>query len=87
MLTVEAKPGYAVGGVVAVKDNRLRGFKVIFMAVHGAVLNPENRYESEWVGWSPPELPDPLSADGRPVIGIQAMSGADVDALGLIQLE
>ncbi len=52
---IEAKPGYAVGGIRAHKDERLRGFQIVFMRVHGAVLNPVDRYESEWVGRSRPK--------------------------------
>jgi hypothetical protein len=84
---VEAKPGYAVGGIYAHKDERLRGFNIVFMRIRGGILDPDDRYESDWVGEEPADELPLLGGDGRPVVGVQAMSGDDCDAMGLILLE
>jgi hypothetical protein len=83
---VKAKPGYAVGAVITDGTKRLNGFKMVFMRVHGAVLDPDDRYESEWVGGHDAKKLDTLAGDGRPVVGIRARTGSDVDAFGLVQL-
>src|SRR5205814_1409307 len=49
---VAAKEGYAVGGIVAKPSNVVDGFKVVFMRIDGARLDPKDRYESAWLGGS-----------------------------------
>jgi hypothetical protein len=84
--TLEARPGYAVGGLVTDGTDRLNGFKVVFMRVHGVTLDPEDSYESEWIGGTHLATTlDTLGGDGRPVVGLQVTSGMDIDALGLLQ--
>ena len=79
---VEARAGYAVGGI---KGNG-RGFKIVFMRIEGTRLNPTDRYESEWLGGQGGEE-TLLGGDGRPVVGIFGQAGGMVDSLGLVQLE
>jgi hypothetical protein len=83
-LTIEAKPGYAVGGVVTDGTDRFNGLKISFMPVHGATLDPDGAYESAWIGGHAAKKTDTFGGDGRPVVGIQINSGDDVDAFGLI---
>jgi hypothetical protein len=81
---VIARPGYAVGGLVADATDRCNGFKIIFMRVHGAILDAEDSYESEWIGGKQAATPDKLGGDGRPVVAAQILSGSDVDTIGLV---
>jgi len=47
---IMARPGYAIGGMIAKASNRVHGFKIVFMKISGARLVPTDRYESEWIG-------------------------------------
>jgi WD40 repeat protein/tetratricopeptide (TPR) repeat protein len=84
---IRAKANYAVGGIVAKGGRLLDGFKVIFMRIDGARLNPENRYESDWLGGRGGGGEAVLGGDGMPVIGIHGGRGDSIDRLGLVQLE
>ncbi len=83
---LEARPGYAVGGIVGKKDNA-GGFKIVFMRIEGARLNPADRYETDWLGGPIATEEVTLGGDGRPVVGIYGQAGGMIDALGLVQLE
>jgi hypothetical protein len=83
--TVLAKDGYAVGGIVAKGGRRLDGFRLVFMRVQGDRLDPADHYESEWLGFPGGGPETLLGGDGRPVVGLHGRSGADIDAIGLIQ--
>lgn len=85
-VSAEAKAGYAVGGIVAKTGNRLDGFKVIFMRRKGDHLDPTDSYESDWIGGTGGGERR-LGCDGKRVIGIFGRSGAQMDALGLVQAE
>jgi hypothetical protein len=81
-----AKPGYAVGGIVARGAARVDGFKVVFMKVSGPRLIPTDRYESDWIGGKGGNEMT-LGCDGSPVIGLLGRQGSDTDAIGLIILK
>jgi hypothetical protein len=81
-----ARPGYAVGGLVARGSARVDGFKVIFMRVSGPRLIPTDRYESDWIGGKG-GIETTLACDGSPVIGLAGRQGSDTDALGLVTLK
>jgi hypothetical protein len=79
-----AKPGYAVGGVIAQSSGLVSGFKVIFMRRVGQSLDPDDSYQSDWLAGSGGGGRT-LGGDGRPVIGVHGRHDTDVDAVGLIQ--
>jgi hypothetical protein len=83
---VEAHRGYAVGGIVARGSQRVNGFKVIFMRVRGDELDPADAYESQWLGGDGGGRELRLG-NGRPVVGVYGKAGADLDCLGLMQLQ
>lgn len=84
-LLVEAKEGYAVAGLAVKWGTRLDGFRVIFMRKNGDVLDPNDRYESRWVGGRGGGPEKPIGGDGKLVIGVHGRCGLDLDAIGLIQ--
>jgi serine/threonine protein kinase len=82
---IVAKPGYAVGGLLARGTIRVNGIKIIFMKIAGLGLDPGDRYESEWLGdRGAGEVK--LGGDGTYVLGICGGAFEDVDSLGLLML-
>jgi hypothetical protein len=65
-----ARPGYAVGDVVVKTGHALDGFKIIFMRVDGARLDPNDCYESPWLGGRAGGGETSLGGKGRPVTGM-----------------
>ncbi len=47
---VRAKPGYAVGGVTVRSGLNINGLSVTFMRINDRRLDPNQAYESAWVG-------------------------------------
>jgi hypothetical protein len=84
---VKARKGYAVGAIVSKGGHAVDGFKVIFMRIDGARLNPNDSYESDWIGGKGGGPETTLGGDGRPVIGIHGNQGGVVHSLGLVQLD
>lgn len=82
---IEAKSGYAVGGLVVKSGERIDGFQIIFMRTSGKKLKTDDVYESEWIGGSGGDKKTTLSGDGSSVIGIYGDHGTDVTGLGLIR--
>jgi hypothetical protein len=82
---IEARPGYAVGGLTVRAGSRVDGFKVRFMRQTGRKLNANDAYDSDWVGGSGGKGGKPLGGNGRLVIGIHGRSSRDLDAIGLMQ--
>lgn len=82
-----AKPGYAVGAILAKGSDRLENLKLAYMRVRGAVLDPDDRYESTWSCGETPSPEVRLSLhDGIPVVGIHGRAGEDIDCVGLVLL-
>jgi serine/threonine protein kinase len=81
---LRARDGYAVGGLVGRAGARVDGFKVMFLRIKGEVLDPEDAYESEWVGGRS-GTPFQLGGDGSPVVGLQCREADMLCQLGLIQ--
>jgi serine/threonine protein kinase len=80
-----AKPGYAVGGILARGSNRVNGMKVVFMKIAGIGLDPRDSYESAWFG-DRGANDVRLGLDGTYVLGICGGAFEDVDSLGLLML-
>lgn len=82
IVSLQARPGYAVGGIVGRSGDRLDGVKLIFMRIDGNRLNPDDSYESEWVGGEGGHETR-LVSDGKPVVGVFGKCGAEMDGIGL----
>ena len=87
MLTVEARKGYAVAGIVGKGGILVDGFKVIFMRIGKTLLDSKDSYESQWIGGHGGGEERRLGGDGKPVVGIYGKSGDDLNALGLVQIK
>ena len=83
--TIEGKKGYAVGGIVVKTGLAVDGFKIVFMRISGDALDPNDKYESPWIGGRGGSPETPLGCDGKPVIGILGRAGDGLDAVGLLQ--
>jgi len=81
--TVVASPGYGVGALTLRTGDRVDGFKITFMRVEEARLDPADAYESPWTGGKRGEMR--LGGSGHLIIGIHGRCGADLDAIGLIE--
>jgi hypothetical protein len=81
---VIARPGYAVGGMVARGTDRLNAFKLVFMKVSGTRLVVSDRYESDWIGTRAGGDEIRLGDDGTPVIGVFGKAGNEIDNAGLL---
>ncbi|NUQ64445.1 MAG: SUMF1/EgtB/PvdO family nonheme iron enzyme [Pirellulales bacterium] len=87
---VAAKEGYAVGtvrvaGLVRGPGDQEQpgGLQVVFMRLKGDRLDPQDSYESRWVGSSKEEWR--LDSGGLPIIGVYGVHAADgLIALGLL---
>jgi hypothetical protein len=85
---VRAKAGYAVGGVTVRSGLNINGLSVTFMRIQGRRLDPNQSYESEWVGDRTGGGEVYLSGDGAPVVGvIGCQDNEKVTALGLVFIQ
>lgn len=84
-IRVRAKRGYAVGAITAKSVAALDGFSVTFMKVKNGRLDPDDSYESEWVGGGGSLPQRTASGNGAPAIGIAGRGDdANCAAMGLI---
>lgn len=81
---VTARPGFAVGGMVARGTDRLNAFKLIFMRISGGQVDSADRYESDWIGTRPGGEEVLFGGAGKPAIGIFGRSAWEIDGAGLI---
>jgi hypothetical protein len=82
-----AKPGYAIGGLTVKAGKLTHALKLTYFRLRDdGTLDPNDRYESEWLGNTTVEgdAETTLGGDGRPVIGITVQGGAVVNALSLV---
>ena len=84
-VTIKARDGYAVGGIVAAGGGRVEELQIVFMRIRGMALDTTNSYRSDWIGRRGDGRETLLGGDGRTVVGIHGRCGADVDCLGLVQ--
>lgn len=90
IITIEAKEGYAVGGLNTYSHDRIAALQVVFMKINPQTgkLDPraESRYTSPWYG---KQLEGPftrLGGNGRMAIGVHGGMGADADTIGLVMM-
>ncbi len=82
---VRAKPGYAVGGVTVRSGLNINGLSVTFMRIQGRRLDPNQSYESAWIGDRTGGGEAYLGGDGDPVVGVYGCQDNEkVTALGLV---
>jgi hypothetical protein len=86
VVTLAAKPGYAVGKVTVRTGLFIDALQVTFMAIDGQKLNPADSYQSEWIGGKGGFMRS-LGGDGTPIMGIYGKANPQdetLTALGLI---
>jgi S1-C subfamily serine protease len=82
---VKAKKGYAVGGITAKSVAAVDAFCLTFMKIDKDHLDPNDKYESEWVGDGGTLPPVNVSGNGKPAVGLAGCaSGNSCTAFGLI---
>ena len=81
---VRARRGYAVGAVTLRSGLDINGLSVTFMRIKDGKLDPQQSYESEWVGDRTGGGEAAMGGDGAPVIGISGCQDEEhASALGL----
>jgi hypothetical protein len=86
VVKVVAKPGYAIGALTAKTGLGMDGLSVTFMKVVNGKLDPNDSYESDWVGGKGGGGPVKVGGDGTAIIGLIGKARADtVSGLGLLQ--
>lgn len=84
--TVEARAGYAVGGLYGMGIVVVTGFEIEFMKVQGAGLDIHHGYKSGWLGGkNNVGGVVKVAASGKPILGVFGRSDTAVRALGLIE--
>ena len=83
VFTVVARPGYAVGGLVTHTGLTVDGFGIVFLKVDGDRLDPNDTYNSPWIGDRQGGSPGEVMSKGGLVVGLQGRSKTEVNALGL----
>jgi S1-C subfamily serine protease len=79
-IRVEAKPGYAVGGLKLKAGSGINGMIVVFMKINGRQLDPKDSYESEYYG-GPGGAWKTLGMDGSLIIGTYGKVSSDSTSL------
>ena len=82
--TVMAKPGYALGGLIVDADRFVTAVRVLFLRVDGDKLDPNDSYESAWIGRPTGKPTSKLAGTGARVLGICGRQGVILDAVGLV---
>ena len=71
-----ARPGYAIGKISIRAGLAMNAVQVEFQRVVGSKLDPQDNYQSKWIGCAGGNAYEPLSSDGNPIAGI---SGSFLD--------
>ena len=82
---IQARPGYAVGGLTVRSGLNINGLCVTFMKIDGNALDPNQSYVSDWVGDRTGGGEASVDGNGAPVIGVVGSQDDEkATALGLI---
>ncbi|HEY2909735.1 MAG TPA: hypothetical protein VGI99_05790, partial [Gemmataceae bacterium] len=81
---VIAKPGYAIGAITVKAGLVVDGFSVTFMKIDGGRLNPNDAYESDWIGGMGGGGPEKIASRGEPVTGLLVRHKAQISGIGLV---
>jgi len=86
VVTLKAKPGYAVGAMAAKHGLGFDGMSVTFMKVGAdGKLDPKDSYESDYVGTDEKKTPTKVSGGGTLAIGIvRKTNDKDMTGMGLL---
>jgi hypothetical protein len=88
LVTVVARPGYAVGAINTYAGLMVDAFQVVFMRFKDGQLDPDDSYTTDWLGDSRGGGPGAATGEGKPVVGIHGRTnGRAVFALGLLVAE
>jgi hypothetical protein len=83
-----AKPGYGVGQITGQFDGiALRRIKIRFDHLKGLGLDPNDSYESDWIGDYPGLKDATIDTKGALAIGVTGCSGKGVGGMKLIILK
>jgi hypothetical protein len=86
-VTVQAKAGYAVGGITGRAPRFLNGVSLRFQRIDGTKLDGGDSYQSEWVGDRTGGSEVSIDTQGLLPVGIHGKTGAvECMSLGLIHL-
>jgi len=84
---VRAEPGYAVAGLFVRYGHRVDGLAVLFLRLRqDGRLDPKDGYVSPWIGGREGSKAT-LGGTGARIVGLTGRSGADLDAIGLVESE
>ena len=86
VVTIKAKEGYAVGGLVVRGSKHIEGLSITFMQTEGLALSPRNSYSSDWFGSPGPATETHLGGSGALVVGFAGRATNVIDAISLISL-
>jgi len=82
---LRAKPGYAVGGIKLQTGLGVDGMSLIYLRIDGDKLDPNDKYESKWVGSLGSDHPKLLGGTGHLVIGVRGVEDKkDIKQLGFV---
>ena len=88
LVTVVARPGYAVGGINTYSGLMVDAFQVVFMRFKDGQLDPDDSYTTDWLGDSRGGGPATATGQGKPVVGIHGRTnGRVIFTLGLLVAE
>lgn len=80
-----AREGYAVGAVKIQTINYVNAIQLVFMRVKAnGQLDPDDKYQSDWIGFRGRGKTYTLTGGGKPIIGLHARQGIVLDALALV---
>lgn len=81
---VQAKPGYAVGGLTLSTGDSLAGFNVTFVRRTAAGLDPRETYRSRWIGDQTGAAEVRVDVSEQPFVGIRGKLGDAIQTIELI---
>ncbi len=86
MTTVIARDGYAVGTLTVLGETRVQGIRLKFLKIRGNLLDPNDRYNSEYVGGQ--ERPNlPTFGNDKPIVGLTGNWTEHVRRLAFIHVK
>jgi hypothetical protein len=86
-VTVQAKPGYAVGAVLLDTGLTIDALAVNFMRINGTSLDPTDAYTGDWIGSREEKKPGIVTWKGDPIVGVLARENeTHIIALGLVRM-
>jgi hypothetical protein len=80
-----ARKGYAVGFITVNAGLGIDGLNLGFMKIESGGLNPDDSYESAWMGKHGKDVQ--LGGKGLPVVGIKGHYTEKIEALGVVLVE